>query len=540
MDHYVDSQHLQVYTSVEKAAAIFYDFIVVGSGMGGGALVRQLLTNSTDKKVLLIEKGTITFPTHVLNTSRPHFDHDGAKSGRGRDNEVMFDNIKVPYTLAQSTKEAPRKYVGGAINALGGRSLFWSLETPFIERKAAQAYFPPSIVKDLWGEGETKDSGLIRAVRVMTNSPPNHIDFPGGFDQDIKFTGDEQKLKRAITDYKGGVIQAVQVGAEFGSKPNPYYFPQGAYSTTDYLLDKALNRDLRLTILLGQEVRDVTFAGKRVDQLNFQDPKGENSPSLKVGKAQVVLAAGTIDTPAIALRSKLKDHMVGDNKGLIGVGLTDHEIWTAKSSKLKGSQTLELAVTVEIENHPALLTVCTNAEKFFSHGFANGKVQSASGSEDSNVLNVFLAFQQELDQVSKVHLDDPAPEGPKKNDPRLSIIYQPIGNTTKDTVKELMTKIFTEFGIKDPPTPVLEGFGTVAHETGTMRVDGPKGKPPGVVDDQLKVHDIDNLFVCDLSVFPFSPGPNPSLTLTALALRLGDHLAPPKPLAKKWGENQIV
>ncbi|MCJ1342064.1 hypothetical protein MMC31_000244 [Peltigera leucophlebia] len=542
MENYVlhQSQNFRVYESVDDVARHGpYNVIVVGSGMGGGALVRQLLTNSTaDKKVLLIEKGTITFPTHVLNTSRPHFDHDGAKPGRGRDNEVMFDNIKVPYTLAQSTKETPRKYVGGAINALGGRSLFWSLETPFIERKAAQAYFPPSIVKDLWGEGETKDSGLIRAVRVMTNSPPNHIDFPGGFDQDIKFTGDEQKLKRAITDYKGGVIQAVQVGAEFGSKPNPYYFPQGAYSTTDYLLDKALSRDLRLTILLGQEVRDVTFVDQKVDQLNFQDPKEKNSPSLKVGNAQVVLAAGTIDTPAIALRSKLDDHMPKDHKGLIGLGLTDHEIWTAKSSKLKGSQTLELAVTVEIENHPALLTVCTNAEKFFNHGFANGKGQSASGTDPSNVLNVFLAFQQELDPSSKVQLADPAPKSPKKSDPRLSINYQPMGNPIVVAVKKLMTEIFTEFGIKDSPITRLEGFGTVAHETGTMRVEGPKGK--GVVNDQLQVHGINNLFVCDLSVFPFSPGPNPSLTLTALALRLGDHLAPPKTLAKKWGENQIV
>lgn len=525
MEDYVLSQDFRVYKSVEKVPRHPpYDVIVVGSGMGGGALVRQLLT-STKKNVLLIEKGTITFPTHVLNTSKPHFDHDGA--GRGRDNEVMFDVVKVPYMLAKPP--ATRQYAGGAINALGGRSLFWSLETPFIEREAAEKHFPRPIFDDLWGAGKNKEPGLTRAVRVMTNSPPNRIDFPGGFNKDVKSTSEAKKLGRAITDYKGGDIQAVQVGAEFVSEPHPYYFPQSAYSTTDYLLDQALNRHPRLTILLGQEVRDVTFVGKKVNMLNFQDPKQEKSPRLPVGHAQVVLAAGTIDTPAIALRSKLEDHMPEVNKGLIGVGLTDHEIWTAKSSKLKDSQTLELAVTVEItpsdptDKHPALLTVCTNAEKFFYHGFANGKEQSASGPDPSNVLNVFLAFQQELDQGSKVLLEDPARERPKRNDPRLSINYQPMGKTIVDAVKELMTKIFKEFVIEDSPNTQLEGFGTVAHETGTMRVEGPKGK--GVVNDQLQVHGIDNLFVCDLSVFPFSPGPNPSLTLTALALRLGDHLA---------------
>ena len=34
----------------------------------------------------------------------------------------------------------------------------------------------------------------------------------------------------------------------------------------------------------------------------------------------------------------------------------------------------------------------------------------------------------------------------------------------------------------------------------------------------------DNLYACDVSVFPFIPAANPALTLTALSLRLTDHL----------------
>lgn len=40
----------------------------------------------------------------------------------------------------------------------------------------------------------------------------------------------------------------------------------------------------------------------------------------------------------------------------------------------------------------------------------------------------------------------------------------------------------------------------------------------------LKYVGVDNLYVCDLSVFPISPPANPTLTLAALALRLADYL----------------
>jgi choline dehydrogenase-like flavoprotein len=45
-----------------------------------------------------------------------------------------------------------------------------------------------------------------------------------------------------------------------------------------------------------------------------------------------------------------------------------------------------------------------------------------------------------------------------------------------------------------------------------------------VVDGQLQLHDAENVYVCDASVLPGSPGVNPQVTLMALSLRLADHL----------------
>lgn len=60
------------------------------------------------------------------------------------------------------------------------------------------------------------------------------------------------------------------------------------------------------------------------------------------------------------------------------------------------------------------------------------------------------------------------------------------------------------------------------HHIGTARM-GATART-GVVDTDLRVHGIGNLFVASAAVFPTSSQANPTLTIVALALRLGDHL----------------
>jgi choline dehydrogenase-like flavoprotein len=62
----------------------------------------------------------------------------------------------------------------------------------------------------------------------------------------------------------------------------------------------------------------------------------------------------------------------------------------------------------------------------------------------------------------------------------------------------------------------------VAHQNGTCRF----GADPrtSVLDLNCKAHDLDNLYVVDASFFPSSASVNPTLTIIANALRVGDHL----------------
>ncbi len=62
----------------------------------------------------------------------------------------------------------------------------------------------------------------------------------------------------------------------------------------------------------------------------------------------------------------------------------------------------------------------------------------------------------------------------------------------------------------------------VAHQCGTVRF-GTDSRT-SVLDVNCKAHDVDNLYVVDSGFFPSSTSCNPSLTIIANALRVGDHL----------------
>lgn len=61
-----------------------------------------------------------------------------------------------------------------------------------------------------------------------------------------------------------------------------------------------------------------------------------------------------------------------------------------------------------------------------------------------------------------------------------------------------------------------------AHHIGTTRMDD--DPTLGIVDSNLKCHDVDNLYIVGSSVFPTSGAANPTLTIVALSIRLADHL----------------
>ena len=67
-----------------------------------------------------------------------------------------------------------------------------------------------------------------------------------------------------------------------------------------------------------------------------------------------------------------------------------------------------------------------------------------------------------------------------------------------------------------------QSLSDVNHHMGGTRISATENM--GVVDSDLKVWGVNNLYICSCSVFPTSSHSNPTLTMLALGIRLSDHI----------------
>ena len=88
-----------------------------------------------------------------------------------------------------------------------------------------------------------------------------------------------------------------------------------------------------------------------------------------------------------------------------------------------------------------------------------------------------------------------------------------------------------EPGLADDAPGWPRSLGWCWHHMGTTRMDDDPRH--GVVDRNCRVHGVGNLYIAGSSVFPTCGSDTPTVTITALALRLADHMA-----AELSGESQ--
>jgi choline dehydrogenase-like flavoprotein len=92
----------------------------------------------------------------------------------------------------------------------------------------------------------------------------------------------------------------------------------------------------------------------------------------------------------------------------------------------------------------------------------------------------------------------------------------------KEVARKNVARVHLKKFILDENEEIAD-FGQHAHQMGTTRMsNSPKD---GVVDRDLKVHGMQNIYIAGSSVFPTGGGANPTLTLVMLAERLGTHLS---------------
>ena len=224
-----------------------FDYIIVGSGMGGGVLAEELLKKG-NKNILLIEKGDATFSTHVCNTARPSFARGKQDSPEG--NETIYNKLKSWVQTAEDSEP----YVGGPLHCLGGRTVVWGLWIPRADAKTLDNHFPAEVANDL------KTKWFQEAFNLVTNNSQTEKIYPEGYIDVEELSTSRAEVTAAIEPFmlEDHPVELGPVAIQFHS-PAPYLFPQGAYSTTVPLLNRIYSRDRRLTVLLNTEVLNVDF-----------------------------------------------------------------------------------------------------------------------------------------------------------------------------------------------------------------------------------------------------------------------------------------
>ncbi|TBA52708.1 GMC oxidoreductase [Rhizobium ruizarguesonis] len=315
------------------------------------------------------------------------------------------------------------------------------------------------------------------------------------------------------------------------------YCPFGArYAACNYLDDLIEWNDWQgLSVKLGAVVDRIIADGKRkVKGVTYWDR--ESGALQDVEADRVIVAAGAIESAKLLLRSVSPDWPagLGNNNDLVGRYLVTHpyfifdSILPSNPDRLQAEMDFPTLVSRHFDSrgeqqHGKFVLVAPpdavsfNLARQLQDGLSREKIDRALvGANKIQLHGMIEVFGKPENRVT--NLDD----------------YNRIGlpmtqvEFTKDEafedrmlrVQEKVAPIFTEMGADLKKKPSISW--RTDHAASVCRMS--ENEKEGVVDADLRVHGIDNLYVISNAVFPNIGAINPTLTLTALALKLGDHL----------------
>ncbi len=525
-----------------------FDFIIIGSGMGGGILADDLADRlGQSHRILVLDAGSFIYPTHVYNISRV------PNSAVAR--HFGVDNFKQSPSDRHFIGEKPQL-------SFGGRSIFWSGLIPQVQDWELE-FFPSNVRRDLdtqylklagdrMNESISLGDKAKELVEYFRNSSSLNDDF------EIKET--PRALHQPYLNPNG--------------TPRAQFFiePTGVFNTAELLINQVgltpgIDQNGKgLFIKLNsfvEAIQNLQFDWYEVkttntitgEQVSFYSPK-------------VVVAAGSTESPKLINRSDIYQSFPEQVKQLVGFGLTDHPV-TGESQAYVSSVGNSPRIALSRRDHAKIIFYSRgkrdanghvsfpfNIEMNVNHEYwhlRNNDPSAEPAVDDASKTRVDIkfSFANCLDDQNGIfsHADDnytpnilfkrfsalddllqsrfPALAGWRKGDDEFFALLNQTRNRVFAEFNDVdwITGEYGDGNGKQKPF----GWGTVHHACGTLRMPWKPNRDTSfnlesVVDENLKVHGTAGLYVCDMSVMPISTAANPVRTLAGLALRLSQHL----------------
>ncbi len=239
----------------------------------------------------------------------------------------------------------------------------------------------------------------------------------------------------------------------------------------------------------------------------------------------VIVSCGAINSAALLLRSANEHHPNGlaNSSGVVGCFYMCHN-----NSAL-------LALSIERNPTKFQKTLAINDFYFGADDwkFPLGHIQMLGKSDGYMLKSDAPAFVPHflLDKLAEHSLDfwlttedlpDRANRVVLTSDGNIQLLYTPNNRESHAHLLKKLKEILKKAGYHNFFLSQTVPLAGTAHQVGTVRF----GKDPktSALDTNCKAHDLENLYVVDGSFFVSASSVNPSLTIIANALRVGEHL----------------
>jgi len=504
-----------------------YDIIIIGSGAGGGTLAYKLAASG--KKILVLERGDF------IPKEKENWDPKEVFTvGRYRTTEKWLDKDDKPFSPYTH-------YAVGGNTKMYGAALFRLRESDFKETKHFGGISPA------WPIGyEAFESFYTEAEKLYSAHGMRGIDPTEPYTKaaypnlPLKHEPSMQELFDNITalglkPFPLPIGVRLGENGKAGSSPIKLSNFDGFPDPTEAKADAQV-----VAIRQAMMMPNVTLLTRcHVDKL-VTDRSGKHISIVQVTRDEekinfesdvVVLAAGAVNSAAILLRSVDHKHPAGlaNSSGQVGRNYMLHQNGCIINISKKPN-------TSQFQKSFALSDFYNGSG---DSSFPLGAIQLMGKNDPDTLLDLAKdSFPgKSFDELSTHSIDfwitaedlpDPNNRVMIGKDGMIKTVYTVNNREAYHGIKAKLYQILDRLAEKDPllQNSVRVGYDLgvsgVSHQMGTLKF----GNDPktSVLNVNCKAHDLDNLYAVDASFFVSSGAFNPSLTIMANALRVGEHL----------------